>query len=1384
MYDVYINHFKQGNTIIDTEQLMFSVPSQSGFPINKPNVRCGEDSAESFSFSMESSSPYYDSILPLKTLFRVEYDGTTIFYGRAMAPSTSTVYQTKAVTCEGWYALLNDTYYEGVQEKYRNKITISSYLDKIISNHNTMAPAKSITRGTVTSGIMPSSTDKYEPTSWTQTASLLSNLSSNYGGHMRIRYSVSNGTITKYLDWYKYYARDLGANGGTRPSVTIGRNILDISSESDVDSIFTRVIPIGDTNSNGKTIYIKGYNGYSNKYMSVPYIRNLYTDQELTDEFHNYTDYRDAETNFGIIYKTMTFGDADTQAKLWNSCKKWIKDSYFGMATSFSVKAIDFHIQDNTIPMILVGDCVDITFPIIQNGTKVWITKKLVCKSAQYDLFNPENNSYVFGIPSDLLEYNKHNKKSSKQKTVSASSPSRGISSGKEDNELTWHKVWQLIGAIDPPSEYGGTEAANSFYINKEISGIIEAYDPEEYQEALQKYLTYQEMPDGIPLPNTIELSPTPTPKELGITFKANLIGKFSTSGTVKWVAMSSDRGLFACTSQTDPRPVRYWYIKKKGYTYEPSEPTISSFEQIARMINDDGDVTYGGSTNANTFRNNGELHTTVKCYDPDKTSDPATDTDCVFTANVVGWFNSVYVATSTEYGIFAFTKSGGEPYQVRHWYQRCQGLKLDTVSSGISLTSGETEYTIDGLPGSSTSLKLIPGPVSAQGYYYGGLQVGYDSHDPNAFSVNLNLPVKYIGEDKQEHWAYGSVCASDFVLPNKESFKTELIVANSAIFGLLQADTAFFNRMEAVEAYIGEINANNITANSRVAAETMYASVIRASTIRGDDIIVNVAGSQQDPSGASYLSQCYKGCVATSENGVIKLTFTKANNSTEDVNFNMADTAFYRNAVLAARNNVKINAFTSNPNTHGLTYYNTFTYTTDAPTPVEDSKREDTWYLTGGTSWDSNYKTYVFLNYGSTTGTPYAKLEVDASSIAGGGTPSEYRMVYQDNTNYAYKVGVKIGNTWYDNPDNINATHAYDNGWTGAYGNVGISPNIDQTIAPGGSVTINATAKQASGSPNPTNVASISVSCPAISEFRMVYQDDTKYTYKVGAKIGGTWYDDTSTFNATHAYDNGWLGSYNMVDISPDTNQTVAPGGSVTINATAKQASGSSRTNVASVSVSCPAISDYRMVHQDNTNYAYKVGVKIGNTWYDNPDNINATHAYDNGWTNSYGTVEISPSSDQTIDPGGSVTISALAKSTSGAQSKTAVGSVTVTANQASHTVTGFDTTAPSGATSGSYTNNSNGYYISGDNAYIVVKGAWKCDGVTKSAYSYLKAAPTKLYAAGKTAGGKLSNFSVSGYSSKQSSDYYGTISSSYHYAVCFIKVGGVQKKLQVHWE
>ena len=886
MYSVYINHFKRDNSLVDTEELMFAVPINNNAHINKPMVKSSEDSADSFSFSMESNSPYYDAILPYKTMIRVEYDGDVIFWGRALAPSTSSVLHTKTVQCNGTYSFFNDSYYEGVQDKHKSKITVSEYLTKIINNHNDMVPDKQIFRGEV--GItLPTKTEKYEPTSWTQSSSLLSDLTSNNGGHMRIRYTNEDA----YLDWYQYYVRDLG--DGVRPSVKIGKNILDISSEANNNNRFTRVIPIGSTNSNGKSIYIDGYkykdkdnveHTYSGKAMPVSFIRTLYTSSELTDDFHDWKDYRDAEADYGIIYKTMSFSDSDSQKSLFDEVKKWIKDSYFRIASSFTVKAIDMHILDGTIPKILFGDCVDVTFLMTVNGANQWITKKLVCKAVQYDLYNPENNSYTFGVPSDLLDAASRHK-SSKTVSESTGTNNRKPSSGSEDEDITWRKVWQMIGTLNGDSDYEGTNAAMSFYNNGELSGTVYCIDPDEITTGTASEKNEKK-------------------------FDARLIGKIALSGkSVKWVAVSSDRGIFAYTDNRYTKSVSHWYSKKKGYKYDGAATGESTFDKIATLIEKDTNANWGGSTAATSFRSNGKISGSAnKCYDSIEhtAAEARSDSSLVFSADIVGKFTlngaNKYVALSQEYGIFGFSAQARDLIPALHWYEQVKGVSYDNTQALISEENGDTYATDDGTPDGNKTIWFKPTELTGQGSQ-GQAVFGYDTTGTSdKWRIELNVPIQYIDADGQTQIADGFVSASDFHVEEIPSFKTKIGIFDIVIAGKIEAQQISADLAE-LRKMLGDV----IIANTGVRTDKLWANTISAKTYA-----INVPSEGGSGYDTGYLNNCFSNCLASAGTGAnygkICLDFYKIGGGlAQSVNFNIADTQFYKDSLDSARSAVSI---------------------------------------------------------------------------------------------------------------------------------------------------------------------------------------------------------------------------------------------------------------------------------------------------------------------------------------------------------------------------------------------------------------------------------------------------------------------------------------------
>lgn len=149
--------------------------------------------------------------------------------------------------------------------------------------------------------------------------------------------------------------------------------------------------------------------------------------------------------------------------------------------------------------------------------------------------------------------------------------------------------------------------------------------------------------------------------------------------------------------------------------------------------------------------------------------------------------------------------------------------------------------------------------------------------------------------------------------------------------------------------------------------------------------------------------------------------------------NFNIAATTAYQNGVLAARNAVKVNPFTANAVTGATPDHRTFTYETDAPTPDAGTNQADTWYLAGGTSWNNN-KTSVGLHYGSASGTTYALLEVDASSLVTA-------------AGYTGRAAVGLADPAADPRTTLNSTRTFTVSTTGRTNSSGAADNLSKEV-------------------------------------------------------------------------------------------------------------------------------------------------------------------------------------------------------------------------------------------------------------------------------------------------------------------------------------------------
>ena len=78
-----------------------------GYAITEPQATLELNKAGSFTFNLPKVNPLYSSLKKLKTIITIRDDGEVFWKGRVLN-DTKDFYNTKAVTCEGELAFLND----------------------------------------------------------------------------------------------------------------------------------------------------------------------------------------------------------------------------------------------------------------------------------------------------------------------------------------------------------------------------------------------------------------------------------------------------------------------------------------------------------------------------------------------------------------------------------------------------------------------------------------------------------------------------------------------------------------------------------------------------------------------------------------------------------------------------------------------------------------------------------------------------------------------------------------------------------------------------------------------------------------------------------------------------------------------------------------------------------------------------------------------------------------------------------------------------------------------------------------------------------------------------------------------------------------------------
>lgn len=443
LVEFYIRNYMANGSLNTTETLFQTIPMEPGtHKIVNPRVKASMGKSGSFSFSLYLDHPLYDSLLQYKTKMRVVYAGHTLFRGRVITIDKQPFDHTRTVSCEGVFSYLLDSHQPGTKEDTRPTISVNDYLRQIIAQHNRDVEAeKQITLGEVpgqytnaTSAeqriIIPTEKAKQQfgSSSWNTSMDRLEDLLNDFGGYMRIRYE--NGI--NYLDWVdKYY------NSTVNPqAVAVASNLIDLGGTSELENLFTVVVPIGKNGS--ESVYLSEYwpvavKGHAQvNYIEVPELatRQLLPDIELNRDYHRKSDYAEAISKYGKIWKTVDFENANTPEKLFRYVLDWIKDNYMPELTQWSVTAVDLKIPGESDSPLIVGDRVTLTHPEVEQRFE-----SFTIIEADYDLYSMDKTKYTIGIPNQQLNasYGVAQKQQKSGKSSGSGKPSKSKNVPNED---------------------------------------------------------------------------------------------------------------------------------------------------------------------------------------------------------------------------------------------------------------------------------------------------------------------------------------------------------------------------------------------------------------------------------------------------------------------------------------------------------------------------------------------------------------------------------------------------------------------------------------------------------------------------------------------------------------------------------------------------------------------------------------------------------------------------------------------------------------------------------------------------------------------------------------------------------------------------------------
>lgn len=347
-----------------------------GYAITEPQATLELNKAGSFTFNLPFINPMYSSLKKLKTIITIREDDEVLWKGRVLNDAKD-FYNTKAVTCEGELAFLNDIQYE--PHDYSKKgIKMEEYFKKLIEHYASECSEERMiklgnVRGAFTNVLIyPKTTD------YTNVWNLISG---NLIGASTGKVGKDEVDLSDY-DRYLYIRREKGVSyidfvddigKASSQIIEFGKNLLDLSEYVDASNVYTQIIPLGKADSKGKRVDIKLVNGGK-----------------------NYLQSDSAIALFGKIQKSVIWEDVTNRNTLKANGQRML-DKAVEMAIKITIRAFDLHRINVNTDKIEFGDKVHVV------SLPHEISSDFLCSKIVFTLDDLENTEYTFGLDFETM---------------------------------------------------------------------------------------------------------------------------------------------------------------------------------------------------------------------------------------------------------------------------------------------------------------------------------------------------------------------------------------------------------------------------------------------------------------------------------------------------------------------------------------------------------------------------------------------------------------------------------------------------------------------------------------------------------------------------------------------------------------------------------------------------------------------------------------------------------------------------------------------------------------------------------------------------------------------------------------------------------------------